>query len=639
MTTQRRRLAAVTAATALIIGFAGCGGDSGGGGDVSTNKDATRTEATKGGTVYSLEQAVTEHLDPQRVYVGRDISNLSRLVYRSLVTFPPGETDPTKGTTPVPDLATDTGQSNEDATEWSFTLKDGPVWQDGQPVTCEDFKYGVSRTFATDVITGGPNYILGYLDVPEAADGTPVYKGPYTGEGQAEFDKAVVCDGNTITYQFKKPWPDFPLAIAALTAFDPYRADQDKGDKSDLAVFSNGPYMLDGEWNEDTGGTFVRNPEWDGAEDPNREANPDSFVFQIGIEPEVIVDRLIANQGDDQNAITTRNVTPAQYPQITGDVAARAVNFESPFANYLLPNFNRITNLQVRQALAAGDRPGWLRGCARWRQGVPAVAVRRRSTTPGYVPNANFGEAAGADVEGAKALLEESGETLPYPIKLTYPIGSDASQKAFAALKATYDSAGFDVTLDGLDPSGPYYDTIQKPGSDSDLIWGGWGADWPSISTVIPPLFDSRINLTKASNGQDYGNYKNDEVNAAMDAASAEIDLDKANRCGPTSTTRWARKSPTSRWTCRCSTPARLEHRELRQRSIHQRLPRPRSHLRQGRRQLTDRFGCGPAFTAGPHPAILHSAGDPLEPMRTCDRTVTARTPAPGHRGRDCESG
>ena len=529
MTTQRRRLAAVAAATALTIGFAGCGGDSGGGGDLSTNKDAKRSDAVKGGTVFSLEQSVTEHLDPQRTYVGRDISNLSRLVYRSLVTFPPGETDQTKGATPIPDLATDTGQSNEDATEWSFTLKDGPVWQDGKPVTCEDLKYGVSRTFATDVITGGPNYIIGYLDVPEAADGTPVYKGPYTGEGQDAFDQAVVCDGNTITYHFKKPWPDFPLAIAALAAFDPYRADQDQGDKSDLQVFSNGPYMLDGEWNEDSGGTFIRNPEWDGAEDTTREANPDKFVFQIGIEAEVIVDRLIANQGDDQNAISTRNVTPAQYPQITGDVAARAVDFESPYANYLLPNFNRITNLKVRQALAlATDRGSYVGALGGDKASHPSLSVVAPST-PGYVPNVNFGEAAGADVEGAKAMLEESGEKLPYPIKLTYPIGSDASQKAFAALKATYDSAGFDVTLDGLDPSGPYYDTIQKPGSDSDLIWGGWGADWPSISTVIPPLFDSRINLTKASNGQDYGNFKNDEVNAAMDAASAEIDLDKAN--------------------------------------------------------------------------------------------------------------
>jgi peptide/nickel transport system substrate-binding protein len=529
MSSQRRRLAAVTAATALVLGFAGCGGgDEGGGGPA--NNPQERTEATKGGTVFSLEQAVTQTLDPQRVYSGRDISYLGNLVYRSWVVFPAGATDKTEGSTPVPDLATDTGQSNEDATEWSFTLKDGPTWQDGKPITCEDFKYGVSRTFATDVITGGPNYIIGYLDVPEDADGTPIYKGPYTGEGQAEFDKAVTCDGNTITYRFKKPWPDFPLAIAALRAFDPYRADQDKGDRSKFLAFSSGPYMLDGEWNEDSGGTFVRNPSWDGTEDTNREANPDSFVFQIGIEPEVIVDRLIADQGDDKFAVTSRNVTPAQYPQITGDVADRAVNLQSPFSNYLVPNFNRVTNLEVRQALAAAtNRGGYVAALGGSNASAPSLSIVNPGT-PGYVANSNFGEPEGGDVETAKSLLEESGETLPYPIKLTYPIGSDAFDKALAALKATYDEAGFDVTLDGLDPSGPYYDTIQKPGSDSDLIWAGWGADWPSVSTVIPPLFDSRINLTKTSNAQDYGNYKSDAVNAAIDAASAETDLDKANQ-------------------------------------------------------------------------------------------------------------
>ena len=530
MGTNRKRLVAAAASMVVAVSLAGCGGGGDDTGASGTNQDQERTEATKGGTVYSLELSVTQTLDPQRMYTGRNLYDFGRLIYRGLVQFPSGEADPVKGQTPIPDLATDTGQSNEDATEWSFTLKDGPKWQDGKPVTCEDLKYGVSRTFATDVITGGPNYIIGYLDVPEGADGEPVYKGPYTGEGQAEFDKAVTCDGNTITYRFKKPWPDFPLAIASLRSFDPFRADLDKGDKSKFLGFSNGPYMLDGTWSEDTGGTFVRNPEWDGTEDTNREANPDSFVFQIGIETEVIIDRLIADQGDDQNAISTRSVTPAQYPQITGDVADRAVNFESPYSNYLLPNFNRVTNLKVRQALAAAtNRGAYVGALGGDKASSPSLSIVNPST-PGYVANPNFGEAAGGDVEGAKKLLEESGETLPYPIKFTYPIGSDASEKAFAALKATYDEAGFDVTLDGLDPSGPYYEQIQKPGSDSDLIWGGWGADWPSVSTVIPPLFDSRINLTKASNGQDYGNYKSDEVNAAMDAASAETDIEKANQ-------------------------------------------------------------------------------------------------------------
>ena len=264
MGTNRKRLVAAAASMVVAVSLAGCGGDGDDDTETGTNTDQERTEAAKGGTIYSLELSVTEHLDPQRIYIGRDISNLGRLVYRSWVAFPLGETDAAKASDTVPDLATDTGtvQRGRDRV---VVHPQGRrrVWQDGQAITCEDFKYGVSRTFATDVITGGPNYIIGYLDIPEDADGTPVYKGPYTGEGQAEFDKAVTCDGNTITYRFKKPWPDFPLAIASLRAFDPYRADQDKGDKSDLAVFSNGPYMLDGEWNEDSGGTFVRNPEWD----------------------------------------------------------------------------------------------------------------------------------------------------------------------------------------------------------------------------------------------------------------------------------------------------------------------------------------------------------------------------------------
>ena len=89
-------------------------------------------------------------------------------------------TDPSKGTTPVPDLATDTGTSNEDGNDLEVHRQGRRrSGRTASRVTCEDFKYGVSRTFATDVITGGPNYILGFLDVPEDKDGLPVYNGPY----------------------------------------------------------------------------------------------------------------------------------------------------------------------------------------------------------------------------------------------------------------------------------------------------------------------------------------------------------------------------------------------------------------------------------------------------------------------------
>ena len=70
--------------------------------------------------------------------------------------------------------------------------------------------------------------------------------------------------------------------------------------------------------------------------------------------------------------------------------------------------------------------------------------------------------------------------------------------RRFAALKQTWDQAGFNVTLDGVASSG-YYRTRSRTSSFKNRRTrsaASWGADWPSGSTVLPPLFDGRINLT-----------------------------------------------------------------------------------------------------------------------------------------------
>ena len=276
-----------------------------------------RTEATKGGTVFSLEQSVTEHLDPQRIYVGRDISNLEPAGLPQPGDLPARRDRPDEGRDPDPGPGhRHRHMSNEDATEWSFTLKDGPIWQDGKPVTCEDLKYGVSRTFATDVITGGPNYIIGYLDIPEDADGTPVYKGPYTGEGQDAFDKAVTCDGNTHHLPLQEAVAGLPAAPSRRCGVRPLpRPTRTRATSPTSQVFSNGPYMLEGEWNEDPGGTFVRNPEWDGSRGHQtvRPTRTSSSIPRSVSRPRSssTADR---QPGDDQNAITTRNVTAGAVP-------------------------------------------------------------------------------------------------------------------------------------------------------------------------------------------------------------------------------------------------------------------------------------------------------------------------------------
>jgi peptide/nickel transport system substrate-binding protein len=510
-------LAAV--ATVVTLPLAACGG-----GGSTPAASSGGGEASKGGTLYYLTKRPAEHLDPQRMYVGRDLADMGRIVYRSLVQFPVTE-DKKLAATPQPDLATDIGKSTEGGKVWSFTLKDGVKWQDGKDITCDDLKYGFSRSFATDVITGGPNYALGYLDVP-SKDGLPVYNGPYKKAGQADFDKAVTCTGKTITYRFNKPWPDFQLAIASLRVFDPYRADQDKGEQSNYAIFSSGPYMLEGEWKKGVGGTFVRNPKYDAKTDGVRKALPDKIIFTEGLTNEIVTQRLIADSGNDKNAVTDRSIPPALYSQIVGPVAARAVNPESPFVNYLLPNFNRMTNPKVRQALMlATDKTAYSVAVGGDKASKPAKSIVS-SALIGYAPNPAFTAPDAGDVEGAKKLLQEAGVTLPYPITFTYPGGTPTSDNSAAALKSTWDKAGFNTKLDPLTDT--YYDVVQNPANDkSDVVWGGWGADWPSISTVIPPLFDSRINLTAKSNGQDYGNYKSDAVNAAIDAAAALNDVNE----------------------------------------------------------------------------------------------------------------
>lgn len=106
-----------------------------------------------------------------------------------------------------------------------------------------------------------------------------------------------------------------------------------------------------------------------------------------------------------------------------------------------------------------------------------------------------------------------------YPIIFTFSGGSPTSQKAAAALKQGWEKGGFKVSLNELTDT--YYTEVQKPNLKTDVVWGGWGADWPSISTVIPPLFDSRLNISKTSNGQDYGNFVDPKANKMFDAANA----------------------------------------------------------------------------------------------------------------------
>lgn len=522
MANYRKRSLALTSAAALVVALAACGGSSDSD-DTPTGDGGTSSgEAVKGGTLSYLQHYPYESTDPQRIYYGEELAAFRRLVYRSLVAFPYNE-DPEVANTPVPDLATDTGTPNEDNTEWSFTLKDGIKWEDGSDITCEDFQYGASRAWADDVLTGGAGfYFKGYLDLKGD------YNGPYKGEGQEFFDEAVSCDGNTITYKFNKPWPDFPLSVASLTATDPYKESFDDGPQSQWKILSNGPYKVEGnKWDKNTGATFVRNDQYDPATDSQelRQANPDEINYELLTAIEPVIDRIMADAGPDAAAVTGGSIPPAYYAQMT-NYEDRTVKVDSPYVRYLIFNNEQITDPNIRKAIAvATNVNGVITASGGENAGVPADSIVN-SNVGGYTPNPAYADRnLDGDPEAAAALLEEAGVETPFPITYTYS-QTETADKVASVLKEGWDAAGFETTLDPLGDT--FYDVIGKKEKASSVMFAGWGADWPSPMTVSVPLFTSNPEDTETAS-TNYGFYSNAEVDDLFEQAASAPDIATQN--------------------------------------------------------------------------------------------------------------
>ena len=501
----------------VALAAAACSSGSSGGTATSGSGGAA---PTKGGTLNIMNLGPHNGLDPQQSYVGADMMFANRTYSRSLVSWSAGS-DPKL----TPDLATTTGDASDGGKTWKFTLKGDAKWQDGKAVSCADVAYGISRTFATDLISNGPTYILNFLDVPKNADGTSQYAGPYKGTGQALFDKAVSCAGETLTLKFSTPWPDFNQAVASLRAYDPIRKDKDKGDKSLFDVFSDGPYMLEGTFDAAKGGTWVRNPNWDASTDPIRKAYPDKIVDTEGISAETIYQRLMASSGPDATAISFNQAPPSVLPQIAANpsAASRSGTTAAPYVDYVQPNMisEQMKNPKIRQAFAMStNRDAYITANGGSQVMIPTYAMCNQVLPCFTLVSKDFnpfGAPTAGDATGAKKVLTDAGITTPVNITVVYR-KSATRDAAFASLKQTWDQGGFNVTLEGI--TDKYYRTISGAAmKGKDAFYASWGADWPSGSTVLPPLFDGRINITATSSNQDYGYYNNPVVNKAMDAA------------------------------------------------------------------------------------------------------------------------
>jgi peptide/nickel transport system substrate-binding protein len=494
----------LAAAAALAMALAACGGgsDEGGPGGGAGNRPVD------GGTVTFLTlQDQLQHLDPQRNYTGEDLAFANGYLQRTLTAYkysPDGE----EATGLVPDLATDTGTSSDGAKTWTFTLKEGVTFEDGTAITCDDIRYGVSRTFATDVITDGPTYAISLLDIPKDKDGNSVYKGPYVTKGndQGAFDKAVECtDDETVVFHLNQPVGDFNYTVTLLS-FSPVPKSADTGEKYDDKPVSSGPYKIDS-YDKGSQLVLVRNDNWSRKTDDYRPAHPDRIVVKFGLNTTVIDQRLIQDAGDDQRALTEGDpVDPSNLATIFKDdrFADRRTNELDPFVRYIAINTAKVPNLEHRKAIAIAMNRAELRTVAGGEfAGDLGDGVVKPNLPADYAPSGMFTGLLGQEVpdtgdpDAAKKLIADSGEPMP-TLRYDYP-QTDVNDKQAASLVGSLARAGIKVQPNPIE-AGQFYGIVLDPAKEGQLVWASWGPDWSNASTVIPELFTPTggFNLSQA---------------------------------------------------------------------------------------------------------------------------------------------
>jgi peptide/nickel transport system substrate-binding protein len=486
-------------------------GQAGSGKNPNAKAPAPAVPGAKTGGTVSVESATSPNtFDPTDAYYVDSSSILEGLVTRSLTQY---YMDPkTRQITLVPDLATDLGTPNKDFTSWTYTLRKGIKFEDGSPVTPQDIKYGIERSFDRATFVNGANYSNAYF-----LDGDK-YKGPY--KSGTNYN-GVVIHGMKITIKMARPFPDMPYwgSFPAMGPVPP-------GSASDPSKYKNhplatGPYKF-ASYTPGKSLTLVKNKYWDPKTDPARHQYPNQWNFTWAGNPDTIQAGLLHDQGQAQTTLTYDSVLSSQYPQFknTPSAADRLVTGSSPCTYMLYPD-NRTVPLVVRKALAWAwpYKSYWLAGGS-----IEGVTIEPPDNVmpPGIPGRTTYNPLPGhghwvTNAAKAKQLLKQSNN-LGFKISLLYETDQQSGQYGIA-VKNQWVPA---LKKAGFDPQ-PYATTstnarsvIADPKAPVNLRDVGWCSDWPGGASWIPPEFQS-TDIPKVGFGTNYEAYHKAWADKEMD--------------------------------------------------------------------------------------------------------------------------
>ncbi|MFF9021435.1 ABC transporter substrate-binding protein [Streptomyces eurythermus] len=480
--------------------------------------------AREGGTLTIANPVDYTHLDPQKIYAGETYST-SLLWGRQLTQYQVIDGRPRL----VGDLATDTGTSSDGGRTWTYHLKDGIAWEDGEPVTARQVKYGIERTFAPGFEAGPtywPEWLTGSKDRTEAVK---KYGGP---KKDGDLQAIETPDDKTIVFRFPEPQSDVPY-MAAQSSSSPVRADKDTGTGYDVKPFATGPYRIV-EHKQNKSLTLERNPHWNPATDPIRHAYPDRFEFTFGKAVLNTAQEVFNGQGTGPATLTTKGTLPPELiSTVERDPAKRTLvvsGSQGAYTSDLYIKNDRVTDPEVRKAIhyvfprrqARQVLGGQYAGDFATTLSSPAVVGWKKYD---LYPVAPTGDIAKAREHLARA------KTKVTKLTYAYPVYSPQDDQVAQVLADAFAKIGVELVVKGLQPAA-FNAQVFRNDAPYDLWLSTNSVDWPTPSTLLPDSFESH--LDPLSNSIRYANPRVDaelariaKIGDARKKAAALIDLEE----------------------------------------------------------------------------------------------------------------
>jgi peptide/nickel transport system substrate-binding protein len=443
--------------------------------------------------------------------------NLMRLYTRTLVTY---SSEPGATGRLVPDLATDLGTASEDGLSWTFTLREGVRFETGRPITARDVKYGIERSFASDVVVGGPTYVVDLLDDP----GNP-YAGPYQDESPDRLGLAAVetPDDRTIIFRLRAPQSDFPFVLG-LPSSSPVPIENDSGRDYGIDPVSSGPYAITSV-DVATGILLERNPEWDAATDDVRTALPDRVVVRTGLSGLERDQAVLAGSADID--LSGTGVQPATTARLAAEednpLRERVDGLTNGSVRMLaLPtDVAPMDNPACRTAVAAAvDRRGVQEELSR-----QANAVRSSRLWPRALADGPEDADPRPDLDAARAALQECGQPDGFATVLVVP-DTQLNVKVADEVAGQLAEVGIQAEVRPLDAATFYASDVGNPANVAangfGIILTTWTADFPTPGSFLVPLVDGRT--IRDVGNTNYARLNDPEINTLVDQARATGD-------------------------------------------------------------------------------------------------------------------